>query len=189
MKKRLFFILALFISILLCESASALTVKAGDATGAQGSTVKLAVILDDASNVGSIDLVLTYDQNVVKAIGVDRGRLASNAYLESNTGIPGQVRIAMADSSGIRGSGDLVLISFLLTGGPGSRSPVTVQQSDMRSVDLAEISVSRSNGSIAINEGPAVTKAGHAISAIMIFFGIEIAFLLFIRRGGEARRP
>ncbi|MDH7594169.1 MAG: cohesin domain-containing protein [Methanomicrobiales archaeon] len=180
-------ILALFISVLLFESASALTVKAGDARGAQGSTVKLAVIMEGASNVGSVDLVLSYDQNIVQAIGVDRGGIASNAYMESNTAIPGQVRIGLADSSGISGTGDLILVSFLLTGGAGARTPVTIQQDAVHTVELAEVSVSTSNGSIIISEGPPITRAGGVLSAILLSFGIAIAVLLFFRRGREVR--
>lgn len=175
-------ILALSILVLLFGSAGALTLKAGEVTGAQGSMVRLPVIIGGASKVGSVDLVLSYDQNTVKAIGVDRGTLAGNAYMESNTGVPGEVRIGLADASGIAGTGDLIQVSFLLSGGAGSRSPVSIRRAEVHDLDLAAVTTETQDGSIAIVTGPATTQAGSAFPSLLLSFGVALAAVLCIRR-------
>lgn len=175
-------ILILLASLLLAGSVSALTVNAGDASGAQGSTVQLAVTFEGASNVGSMDLVLTYDPAVAKAVGVETGSLAKNAYVESNTARPGEVKIGLADSGGITGNGQVLTVSFLLTGGVGSQSTVTVQQATVHTVELVEVTTTRDNGSLQVTAGAAPTKSGSEVGMIAVAVGALLAGVLLFRR-------
>ena len=175
-------ILILLACLFLAGSASAVTVSAGDASGAQGSTVQLAVTFDGASNVGSLDLVLTYDPAIAKAIGVDTIALGTNAYIESNTAKPGEVRIGLADSTGINGNGQVLTVSFLLTGGVGSQSVVTIQQATVHTVELAEVPTTTRNGSLRVTVEAAPTQSGNEIGMSMVAVGGLLAAVLLIRR-------
>ena len=182
-------VVILLASLLLAGSASAFTVNAGDASGAQGSTVQLAITFEGASNVGSMDLVLTYDPAVATAVGVDTGPLARNAYLESNTAKPAEVTIGLADSGGITGNGEVLTVSFLLTGGVGSQSPVTVQEATVHTVELVEVATMIDHGSLQVTAGAAPTKSGSEMGMITVAVGALLAGILLFRRWGLGGSP
>lgn len=73
---------------LLClvalASAGSLTVSVSDITGAKNSTVEVPIILEGASEVGSMDMVLNYDSDVLRAVAVEAGELGKNALIEAN---------------------------------------------------------------------------------------------------------
>ena len=73
---------------LLClvslASAGSLTVSVSDTTGAKNSTVDVPIILEGASEVGSMDMVLKYDPDVLRAVAVEAGKLGKNALIEAN---------------------------------------------------------------------------------------------------------
>jgi hypothetical protein len=177
-------VLILLTSLLLAGSASALTVNANDASGAKGSMVQLAVTFEGASNVGSMDLVLTYDPAIAKAMGVDTGPLAKNAYVESNTAKPGEVTIGLADSGGITGNGEVLTVSFLLNGGVGSQSMVTVQEATVHTVELVEVAAITDNGLLQVTAGAAPTKSGSEMGMITVAVGALLAGILLFRRRG-----
>jgi len=55
-----------------------------DITGAKNSTVEVPIILEGASEVGSMDMVLNYDSDVLRAVAVEAGELGKNALIEAN---------------------------------------------------------------------------------------------------------
>jgi hypothetical protein len=182
-------IFLLFLScLLLVGMAGAATLSAGEAAGPKGGTVQVPLSIDGATNVGSMDLVLTYDSSVALAMGADTGSLSPNAYLESNIGTPGRVRIALADSRGISGQGPIAVITFQLKGEVGSTTVLTIEQASLHSVDLNITPVTTRNGALRVTEGAAVTQAGNGmLMAALAMGGLAIGLFLARRQRPEER--
>jgi hypothetical protein len=118
---------------------SGLTISVSDITGAKGSTVEVPINLEGASEVGSMDIVLNYDANVLSAVDVEAGALGKNALIESNTARKGKVIIALADSSGINGAGAVASVAFEVIGDAGTTSALTLEAVLVHNLDLGEI--------------------------------------------------
>ncbi|WP_456369404.1 cohesin domain-containing protein [Geoglobus sp.] len=104
-----FLVLSLLV-IATIGTASALTVKLPNATGSIGSSVEVAVEVEDARDLGSMDVVIAYDPSVVEVKSVGKGEL-NKGLLSSNTG-NGMLAISLADSRGISGNGAVAIIVF-----------------------------------------------------------------------------
>ena len=128
---------------LLClvslASAGSLTVSVSDTTGAKNSTVEVPIILEGATDVGSMDMVLKYDPDVLRAVAVEAGKLGKNALIEANTARKGEVIIALADSSGIDGDGAVASVAFEVLGDAGTTSYLTLEEVLVHNLDLGEI--------------------------------------------------
>jgi hypothetical protein len=118
---------------------SGLTISVSDTTGAKGSTVEVPINLEGASEVGSMDIVLNYDANVLSAVDVEAGALGKNALIESNTARDGEVIIALADSSGINGDGTVASVTFEVIGDASTTSYLTLEEVLVHNLDLGEI--------------------------------------------------
>jgi hypothetical protein len=123
-----------------------LTVSVSDTTGAKGDIAKVPIILEGASDVGSMDMVLKYDPDVLSAVDVEAGELGKNALIEANTARKWEVIIALVDSSGINGDGAVTTISFEVTGDVGSTSPLTLEEVSVHNLDLGELISNTVNG-------------------------------------------
>ena len=85
-------------------------------------------MVEGASEVGSMDIVLKYDTNVLSAVDVEAGALGKNTLIESNTARDGEVIIALADSSGINGDGAVASVAFEVIGDAGTTSALTLDE-------------------------------------------------------------
>jgi len=74
--------------------------------------ISVPISVQNSENIGSIDIVLTYDPGALEITGVTPGDLAQNAMMEYNADSPGRVNIGVIDSDGISGDGTLVLMEF-----------------------------------------------------------------------------
>ena len=139
---------------LLCivslASAGSFTVSVSDTTGAKGSTVEVLINLEGASEVGSMDIVLTYDANILSAVDVEAGALGKNALIESNTANDGAVIIALADSSGINGDGAVAIVAFEVIGDVGTTSYLTLEEVLVYNLDLGAIIPNTVNGTFLV---------------------------------------
>ncbi|NAT10846.1 hypothetical protein C4E22_04760 [ANME-1 cluster archaeon AG-394-G06] len=125
--------------IISTEESGGLTVSVSDTTGAKGSTVEVPINLEGATEVGSMDIVLTYDADVLRAVDVEAGALGKNALIEANTARDGEVIIALADSSGINGDGTVAIVTFEVIGDAGTTSALTLEAVSVHNLDLGEI--------------------------------------------------
>ncbi len=82
MKKML--VLVGLLCLISLASAAGLTVSVSDTTGAQGDTAEVPINLKGATEIGSMDIVLTYDADVLCAVDVEAGTLGKNTLIESN---------------------------------------------------------------------------------------------------------
>ncbi|NQE54725.1 hypothetical protein C5S29_14135 [ANME-1 cluster archaeon GoMg3.2] len=139
---------------LLClvalASAGGLTVSVSDITGAKGSTVEVPINLEGSTEVGSMDIVLNYDADVLCAVDVEAGALGKNALIESNTANDGAVIIALADSSGINGDGTVASVAFEVIGDAGTTSYLTLEAVLVHNLDLAEIIPNTESGTFLV---------------------------------------
>ena len=161
-------------------SAAGLTVSVSDTTGAKGSTVEVPIILEGASDVGSMDIVLKYDAAILRAVAVEASELGKNAYIEANTAREGEVIIALADSSGINGDGAVATISFDVTGDVGATSPLTLEEVSVNNIELVEVITTTESGTFSVTEEGA--PVGDASAVIMVIAAIIIALLIIRRR-------
>ena len=96
-------------------------------------------MVEGASEVGSMDIVLNYDADVLSTVDVEACALGKNALIESNTARDGEVIIALADSTGINGDGTVASVAFEVIGDAGTTSYLTLEAVLVHNIDLAEI--------------------------------------------------
>jgi len=119
--------------------------KSGTATG----DLKVSIDARNASSLGSLELTLTYDPTVIKAVSVEKGTLASNASLEYSVDKPGRVWVGMVDANGINGSGALAIINLDVTGSGDKTSSLDFEKvAANRSTNLMEINTQTTPGSV-----------------------------------------
>jgi hypothetical protein len=159
-------------------SAAGLTVSVSDTTGAPGDTVEVPINLEGASNVGSMDIVLTYDSNVLRAVAVEAGKLAKTALIESNTAEGGGIIIALADSSGITGDGEVATISFEVLGDSGTTSPLTLESVSVSNTELVELVATTESGTFSVEK----PRLGDASTLILAIAALIIALFVIERK-------
>jgi len=119
--------------------------------------VEVPINLENASNVGSLQIEISYDASVLQATQVEAEELGKNAMIESNLDNPGIVIIGIVDSSGINGSGSVVSISFDVLEKDASSS-VTIKNAAAHDVNtLVDLPTSLTQGSFAAGDVSAPT--------------------------------
>ncbi len=175
MKLRLVLAFMIFLSTL--SVASALTVKVSDATGAVGEAVDVPIVVENAQNLGSMDIVVAFDPEILKVKSVGKGEL-NKGLLTSNTG-EGVVAISLADSKGINGNGAVAVITFeVLKAGTSDLAIQTVKAYDVNT--HVDIKVETQNGKFTAKEGGGKSTPGFEVFAAIAGLGIAFA----IRRIG-----
>jgi len=107
---RFYIVLALFIIPSICRAAS-VTVAVPSVEGEMGAQIKTPILVKDAQGVGALEMELTYDPGILELTEVDPGPILSG-LVDYNIVQPGRVKIAMATSQAVNGSGELFMISF-----------------------------------------------------------------------------
>jgi hypothetical protein len=107
--------------------AATTTVSVADSSGASGDRVKVPINVVGASNIGAMDISLTYDSSVLKGIEADSGALATNALVESSEIEAGKMLISFADTSGISGDGAILEVTFEVVGDPGASTQMGIE--------------------------------------------------------------
>jgi len=119
-------------------------------TADPNSTVQVPIRLDKASNIGSMNFVLTYNAQVLKVNKVDGGSLVSGALFTPNYKSPPQVRFGLASSDGINGNGTIAYIEFQVIGAAGSSSPLTLSEVDTTDTSGKAVTVTTQNGTVTV---------------------------------------
>ena len=151
---RIAILLMLTIAVVLTSGCALLKKKSATATG----DLKVSIDARNASNLGSLELTLTYDPNVIKAVSVEKGSLAPNASLEYSVDKPGKIWLGMVDAGGINGSGTLATVNLDVTGSGDASSALNFEKvAANRSTNLMEIITQNTPGNVKI-KGKAVTN-------------------------------
>jgi len=145
---RALLIFAFITLIALIGNASALTVNVQDATGSVGESIDVSIQVQDAQNLGAMDLVISYNPEIAKIKSVGKGEL-NKGLISSNTERAGIVTIGIADSKGISGSGEIAVITFeALKEGTSDIMILGVKAYDVNT--HAEIEVNKQDGKITV---------------------------------------
>ncbi len=98
-----------------------------------------------ASNLGSLQLEVGFDPQVLELKGAKAGPLARNALVNSKSSAPGKVQIGLVTTSGISGDGAVITLTFNTTGKAGSSSLI-VNKVEASDTGLRDLVVSASPG-------------------------------------------
>jgi hypothetical protein len=158
-------------------TAATMTVSVDSATVNAGSKTVIPVTVSGASNLGAMDLVITYDPSVLKFSGADLGEISTNGMIDSNSATPGTVKIAIVDTKGVSGGGVLVKMTFDVIGQNGAKSPVNIQVAGAWNLDLVDILTSVSSGTMSVGGAKTPLSTVGVLGALcvaVIFLGIRI---------------
>ncbi len=178
MRKALMLVSLVFLISL--ASASSSTVIVGDITGENGAIVEVPIELESATNVGSMDIIMSYDAGVLQATGVDTGELGINAYIESNTVDDGEVIIALADASGISGNGPIVVVSFEVIGDIGSSSTLVLKEVSVHDIERVEVITTTMDGTFSVTDK--TEDAGYGGAGILAISALIMALFVIKRK-------
>ena len=172
-------LLLIFMICLMSMGAAAMTVSVDDVEAAQGSTTSVPIVVTGAEDIGSMDLVLSYDPVVLQAISADSGELGENAYIESNAANEGEMVIALADAGGINGDGAVVTVSFMVLGEEGSSSPLMLEEVSVHNLDLVELVTETEDGEFDVVAG---TAPGTGIQNLALITLAVVFLAVLLRR-------
>lgn len=130
MKHRILFLVA-FLSVGLVTfatvDAATLTLQIAAMEGAQDSTVLVPIYATGVSNVGALQFDLLYDPQVLRVDTVTNGTPEGNGMVDSNSAMPGRLRIGMVTTEGIKSDGAVANVNFRIIGEPGTSSTLNIQ--------------------------------------------------------------
>ena len=103
-----------------------LNIFINNVSGEYGAKVKIPINISSVTKVGSLDIVFSYNPNVLSLENINKGALTENSSIASNTETAGIVKIALADPVGFFGNGSVVMTEFMVWEQPESTSPLTI---------------------------------------------------------------
>ncbi len=162
-------------------SGASVVIGIKDIQGSPGSTVQVPIYIEGATDVGSVDLMLKYDPSVLKVLSVETAGLSKNAILESNITNPGQIKIALADASGINGAGEIVIISFSIIGDADTLSPLSFGEVSVYNLEVVEQQIMTQNGKFTA-AAESSKGMGYKSFLLMSLIGVILAAMIVRRR-------
>ena len=163
----------LIVFTIMATNASALLVKIPDEEIAINESTDIPIEVKDAANLGSMDIVISYNPEIVRAEVVSKGEL--NKGLISSKIEDGIIAIGIADSNGINGDGEVAVITF-----EGLRKGVSnITIIGIRAYDVnthADIRVETQNGKVT------VVEKGKAPGFEVLIVLLAISFAVLRRR-------
>jgi hypothetical protein len=182
MKQRNRLIIVFF--TLLCVSVMASIASAEqvelhieDASGSYEAVVDVSIVISNADDVGSLDLVFTYDPTILQVESVSKGEI-NNGMISSNIDTSGFVSIAIADQKGIDEDGELAVVSFTVLENTGS-SPLRIEELIVYDTDSIEINAIAKDGIFTVTESTIDDTPGF----IGVIFGLSLLIVLVVVRG------
>jgi len=168
----------LFIVIFPAVSAAAMTVSTGTASGGPGSIIDVPVSVDNAKDLGSMDIIVSYDPSVLSVVSVDKGPL-NKGMISANTETPGTVSIGIVDAGGINGNGAVAVMKLKISGSVGASSPLRIEQAmayDVKThVDIQTVTTS---GIFTVKQ----TGLGAPLPEIVPFAALSVAGIFSWRK-------
>ena len=146
------FTVLLLASIISAVSAS--TIEAKDTTGAEGGQATVSLYVSGVTKLGAMDIKVQYDPKVLQFKKASLGDVSSNGLIESKSSGSGVAMISFADTKGISSDGELVSLTFDVTGKAGSSSQISL---DARAygTDLKDMPIDVKAGNVQIVSGGA----------------------------------
>ena len=126
----------------------------GGSTPVSPQILHVPIHLQGASQVGSLEFILTYEPSLLAVNSVTRGDLAGDALIESRVSAPGKVWIGLIDAEGVSGDGTVAFVSFRTMEGDMSNSPLMLEEvSSYNALTLIDLLSSSSPGLVAMHNG------------------------------------
>ncbi len=144
------------------KAGSSASVSIPEVPASPGKQVTVPIVVDSLNgNVYSADIVLTYDASVMTAVSVTRSGAWRSFSAAVNLTRPGQIRIAMAGASPVASSGELLKLTFEVTGGNGRESAI---QFDTVSLNEGAVPAGTANGRVRVAVGQILTGTTRAVN-------------------------
>ena len=89
--------------------------------------ISVAILATRANNVGSLEFVLVYDPAKLEFAQLERGVLAGDALIDSNSPRPGRLWTGIVDVDGINGSGSVAVVKFRVREEAGGTTSLTLE--------------------------------------------------------------
>ena len=154
-------------------------VTVSDAQGSNGSIIDVPIMITNADDVGSMDIVITYDSTILQVGSVAKGDL-NQGMISSDTGTSGILSLAIADQNGITGDGEIVVISFTVVNQTGS-SPLLIEDLLVYDVDGLEIDATSQNGTFTVTKSSGENGGTPGFEMVLFILSL-IAVLSFTRK-------
>jgi PKD repeat protein len=145
-----------------------------DTSAAPGETIHIPVNISDATGVAGAVIKLSYDPNILEALGASTTPLSSG-FLLTDTVTTGQIAITMANPIGLAGgSGELVDITFVVSGSvqSGQTSGLVLDSMALFDQNTNPIPVSAQSGTFT------VASPGPVANVVELFVEPESATLM-----------
>jgi hypothetical protein len=133
---------------------------AGSRIADPNSTIQVPILLNQASGIGSMNFVLSYNPQVLKVNKVDGGSMISGTLFTPNFKSPPQIRFGLATSGGINGSGTVAYIEFQVIGSAGSSSQLAFSEVSTTNTTGASVAVTTQDGMVTVASGGVGTAGG-----------------------------
>jgi len=175
--KKLSIIFLALMGLLLIGTASAAAVIVTIPSGSVGAGAKatIPVMVSGASNLGAMDLTITYDPSILKFSQANLGELSTNGIVEGNEIKSGTAKISFADTKGISGSGTILTVTFDVVGAKGASTALNAG-AKAYGLDLKDIPTTAQGGSIT------VTQPKSGIETVVILLAIGLGVVVFAKR-------
>jgi hypothetical protein len=131
-----------------------LNVMGGGGGAGSVTEVKIPVNLQNAANIASLHLELTYDSRSLSAVSITGGSSIGNAIYEYDLSNPGEVLLGLVSSQGIKTDGSLAVITFKVS--TKENTVITLNLRNIVAYDattLAEVPTFTSSGSLNTQSG------------------------------------
>ena len=182
MKKTLLIFFTLMFLIASMATANALTLSIPDTTGYIGKTVTIPVKIENASNVGSIELVILYNDSLLNVKKVEKGSLVKG-LITYNTSEAGMIAVNLVDSNGINGDGEIIKITFDILATTEGNTSLVIQNAKAYDVDTyTDLPIDTTTGMLTISTTSGTTQTpGFEIITFISAFTL-LAILLVLKR-------
>ena len=137
--------------VLLASQAFAFTLQVQDTEVKPGTKAKVSINAAGATDLGAMDLKMTYDPKVLKFSGAETGKLSTNGIVESSSHADGTATLSFADTQGISSDGEVIKVSFDVVGSPGSSAEVSLE-ARAYGLDLKDMQVELKKGTVSVTE-------------------------------------
>ena len=131
------------------SAAEGITIFVNDASAKYGDTIQITINVSNAKEIGSMDISLQYDTDVLSLKHVEKGNLTQNSVMQWN--IRGdKVLIGLIDGNGINGNGSIAILTFDVCGYPGSTSDLVLDATATNVSDFSPIQLITKNGKFTV---------------------------------------
>ena len=179
MKKSIWYTFVCILLILICCSLTqAATITIPDTEKESGKTIKIPITIENADNIGGMNITISYENTVLTAQSVEKGTLTTNALLEYDLDTEGEIKIIWVSTEGITGDGSLAIISFDVIGNTDDTSTINVTNIEAADIDtLTDIIIPVQNGVFT------VTKARETpFPTWIIFMALVVTLIIDAQR-------